>query len=116
MPDESDNVRLRTARPAPDCVVVTVLGEIDLVSAPELAVALEEYLDGTPSVVVDLTDVTFFGSLGLATLVRLTELAEAAGVRLALVPGPLVLRTMELTRTTEMFTVYDSVADARRPR
>jgi anti-sigma B factor antagonist len=112
----SEHVRLRIARPAPDCVVLTVLGEIDLVSAPELAAALEDYLDGTPCVVVDLTDVTFFGSLGLATLVRLTALAEAAGVRLALVPGPLVKRTMELTRTEEMFTVYDSVADARRHR
>ncbi|MFC4859330.1 STAS domain-containing protein [Actinophytocola glycyrrhizae] len=110
----SENVRLRIARPAPDCVVLTVFGEIDLVTAPELASALEDHLDGTPCVVVDLTDVTFFGSLGLATLVRLSTLAEANGVRLALVPGPLVLRTMELTRTEEMFFVYESVADARR--
>lgn len=110
----SDNVGLRVARPTPDCVVLTVLGEIDLVSAPELATALEEYLDGTPCVVVDMTDVTFFGSLGLATLVRLSALAESTGVRLALVPGPLVVRTMELTRTADMFTLYDSVADARR--
>jgi anti-sigma B factor antagonist len=112
----SENVALRVARPAPDCVVLTVLGEIDLVSAPELATAVEEYLDGTPHVVLDLTDVTFFGSLGLATLVRLTTLAESSGVRLALVPGPLVARTMELTRTTDMFTVFGSVADARRAR
>jgi anti-sigma B factor antagonist len=110
----SEQVRLRVARPAPDCVVLTVLGEIDLVTAPELAAALEDYLDGTPCVVVDLTDVTFFGSLGLATLVRLTGLAESSGVRLALVPGPLVRRTMELTRTEELFTVYESVAEARR--
>jgi len=110
----SEQVRLRVDRPTPDCVVLTVLGEIDLVTAPELAAALEDYLDGTPCVVVDLTDVTFFGSLGLATLVRLSALAEVADVRLALVPGPLVRRTMELTRTEEMFTVYESVADARR--
>lgn len=112
----SDNLELRVARPAPDCVVITVLGEIDLVTAPELTTALEDYLDGTPCVVVDLTDVTFFGSLGLATLVRLTALAESTGVRLALVPGPLVARTMELTRTTDIFTAYDSVADARRAK
>ncbi len=109
-----EHVRLRVARPSTDCVVLTVNGEIDLVSAPELATAFEEYLDGTPCVVVDLTDVTFFGSLGLATLVRMTALAESSGVRLALVPGPLVKRTMELTRTAELFTVYESVADARR--
>jgi anti-sigma B factor antagonist len=110
----SDDVGLRVAWPAPGCVVVTVLGEIDLATAPELETALGQYLGGTPLVVVDLTDVTFFGSLGLATLVRLTARAESAGVRLALVPGPLVLRTMELTMTAHLFTVHDSVAAARR--
>lgn len=109
----SEHIALRAARPSPDCVVLTVLGEIDLVTAPELAAAIEEHLDGTPSVVVDMTDVTFFGSLGLATLIRLTTLAEAKGTRLALVPGPLVRRTMDLTTTVDMFTLYDSVADAR---
>ncbi len=111
----SDPVQLHTARPAPDCVVLSVLGEIDLVTAPDLEAAVVEHLEGTACLVLDLTGISFFGSLGLATLIHTTSLAEARGVRLALVAGRLVTRTMELTRTTELFDVYGSVTDAIGP-
>ncbi len=108
----SDPVQLSTVRPAPDCVVLSVHGEIDLLTAPDLQAAVAEHLETAECLVVDLTGVSFFGSLGLATLIRAADRAAERGVRLALVAGPLVTRTMELTKTVEMFSFFASVDDA----
>jgi anti-sigma B factor antagonist len=109
----SDPVQLRTARPAPDCVVLSVSGEIDLATAPELESAIASELASRPArLVLDLTGVTFFGSLGLATLVRAAATADDHRAHLAVVAGRVVRRTMELTRTDRMFTMYVTVADA----
>ncbi len=107
-----DPVQLRTDRPAPDCVVLSVDGEVDLVTAPTLETAITEHLAAAPCLVIDLSAVTFFGSLGLATLISGMNQADDRGTRLLLVAGPRVRRTMELTKTAELFTVYDSVDDA----
>lgn len=109
-----DQVQLRTDRPAPNCVVLSVLGEIDLVTVPGLEAAIAEHVAAAPRLVLDLSGVTFFGSLGLAALMRGMTLAEERGTRLLLVIGIRVRRTMELTKTTEFFTVHDSVEEALR--
>ena len=109
----SDPVQLRTARPAPDCVVLFVLGEVDLVTAPELELAISRELAAAPArLVLDLSGVTFFGSLGLAALIRGTELAAAHEVRLVLVTNRFVRRTMELTTTEELFETYETLEAA----
>lgn len=107
-----DPVQLRTDRPAPNCVVLSVLGEIDLVTVPALETAIAEHVAAAPSLVLDLSGVTFFGSLGLAALMRGMTLAEERGTRLMLVVGVRVRRTMELTRTEELFIVHNSVEEA----
>lgn len=109
----SDPVQLRTARPTPDCVVLSVSGEIDLATAPELESTMLSELTARPArMVLDLSDVLFFGSLGLAALIRAASTAEEHQVRLALVAGRVVRRTMELTRTDRMFAMYVTVAEA----
>jgi anti-sigma B factor antagonist len=110
----SNPVELRTDRPAPNCVVLSVLGEIDLVTVPGLESAIAEHVAAAPCLVIDLSEVTFFGSLGLSALMRATTLAEDRGTRLLLVTGERVRRTMEVTKTAELFTVHESVADVLR--
>lgn len=110
----SNPVELRTERPAPNCVVLSVLGEIDLVTVPGLETAIAEHVAAAPCLVIDLSAVTFFGSLGLSALLRATTLAEDRGTRLLLVTGDRVRRTMEVTKTAELFTVHESVAAALR--
>ena len=112
----SNPVQLRTDRPAPNCVVLSVLGEIDLVTVPNLEAAIAEHVPAAPCLVIDLSEVTFFGSLGLSALMRAVTLAEDRGTRLLLVTGERVRRTMEVTQTAELFTVYDSVDEALRSR
>ena len=82
-----DPVQLRTERPVPNCVVLSVLGEIDLVTVPGLDAAIAEHVAAAPCLVLDLSGVTFFGSLGLAALIRAMTLAEERGTRLLLVAG-----------------------------
>jgi anti-anti-sigma factor len=109
----SNPVQLRTARPAPDCVVLSVAGEVDLATAPDLESAIAHELAAKPSrLVLDLSAVSFFGSLGLATLIRAASSADERGVRLALVAGRPVRRTMELTQTEQLFAMYVTVAEA----
>ena len=75
----SDPVQVRIARPAPDVVVLAVFGEIDIVTAPDLDAAVARALAApVRHLVVDLSGVTFFGSLGLATLIRTADARRAA--------------------------------------
>jgi anti-anti-sigma factor len=108
----SNPVELRTERPAPNCVVLSVLGEIDLVTVPGLEAAIAEHVAAAPCLVIDLSEVSFFGSLGLSALLRATTLAADRGTRLLLVTGQRVRRTMEVTQTAELFVMHDSVEDA----
>jgi anti-sigma B factor antagonist len=77
--------------------IVTVRGEIDLVTAPLLRDALE----GLGSrVTVDLRQVTFIDSTGLAVLIA--KKATDAGEFRIVADGPAVLRLFELTGLVDM--------------
>lgn len=108
----SNPVELRTDRPAPNCVVLSVLGEIDLVTVPGLESAIAEHVAAAPCLVIDLSGVTFFGSIGIAAIMRAMTQAEGRGTRLRIVAGARVLRTLEVTKTAEFFTLHDSVDQA----
>lgn len=87
-------------------------GEIDMNTAPVLAEEVGKAI-GPELVVVDLSDVTFFGSAGIAALLDAREQYEGAGSRLRLVAarGP-VPRSLEIAGVLELLPVYSSVADA----
>ena len=105
-----------TVCPAPPgAFVVAVHGEVDRSTTPLLRDRLLELLRPTcPHLVVDLTDVSFFGAAGLTVLVTVREAAETAGVRLCLVAGTrVVLRPLAITGLDELFDVCPDVAHAR---
>jgi anti-sigma B factor antagonist len=87
--------------------VVTVSGELDLTSSAALEEALEQ-LGGSepPSVILDLTDVDFMDSAGLAVVVRAHQRAESAGTPFALVSASAqVRRLLSVTGMDERMTV-----------
>ncbi|TWF82427.1 anti-anti-sigma factor [Pseudonocardia hierapolitana] len=100
--------------------VLTVSGEIDLVSGPLLRTALDEVIDAPDSsaltgVVLDLTAVTFLGSAGLAVLVDAHEHATQRGIALKIVidgPGSPVARAFQAAAIHEHLDVHSSVGDA----
>ena len=94
--------------------VVTVVGQADLHTAPDLRAVLGDVVDGgSRAVLVDLTGATFIDSMTLGVLLgALKRLASVDG-RLALViPDRHVRRVFEITSLDRVFTIVDSLPEA----
>ncbi|MFD5411856.1 STAS domain-containing protein [Streptomyces nojiriensis] len=86
--------------------VVTVSGEIDLVTSPILRDALEDALAGRPHCLeVDFTHVTFCDCAGLSALLRARAAAQQAGAAFVLVhvDAPTVIRLFDLAGAGPLF-------------
>jgi anti-sigma B factor antagonist len=94
--------------------VVSVMGEVDLATAP----ALEQTLlgvaeDRADEVIVDLTGCSFLDSNGLKALLATRARLERSNRRLALVlSNPNVLRIFQITQSDELFEFYPSLVAA----
>lgn len=98
------------------CAVVTVTGELDIATAPQLMKALDEAAaDGRTDIVVSLLGTRFIDSTGLTTLFRVHKTFEEGDRTFVLVCGPdnvEVLRVMDLMGFDEVFTTVATLADA----
>jgi anti-anti-sigma factor len=94
-------VKISTTAAAGTATVV-VVGEIDVVSAPELA----RTLDAAPAgdhLVVDLTAVTFLDSAGVRALYDQVDRQP----ELIVAPGAIILRILTLTGLCDVLTVRE---------
>ena len=92
---------------------LTVAGELDSYTVPALLDPLTTAVADRPFVVVlDLTAVTFFGSAALRCLLDSQLRATVAGVRLAVVGSPIVVRVLELTGTVPLLDVHATLRSA----
>ncbi|WP_165944540.1 STAS domain-containing protein [Saccharopolyspora terrae] len=93
---------------------VTATGEVELVNSPQLESVLNQALADKPDVLVlDLMDVTFLSSAGLAVLVRAHRDAEAVGTRFRVVAAnAATLRPIQLMGLDQEFDVYADREDA----
>lgn len=90
--------------------VVSVTGELDLATAPELERLLEEREQTGSTLVIDLSRVTFVDSSGVRVLVGQVRRAQETGARLTLVTeDPAVLRVLEITALTEVVSVHPTL-------
>jgi anti-anti-sigma factor len=93
--------------------VVTVTGEVDTFTAPELTLFLNEQLSAAWVVVVNLDGVEFLGSGGLSALFEVNELVTEQHRVLRLVcHSRIVNRALEATELGGRFTFADTVSDA----
>lgn len=93
--------------------VVTVTGEVDVVTAPDLADCLTTQLAAAQVVVVDLDGVRFLGSAGVAVLFEANELATRRGRELRLVsPSRTAKLALTVSGLGSCFTFADSVPTA----
>jgi anti-sigma B factor antagonist len=86
-------------RRTPDEAVLTLAGEIDMLTAGRLSTAIGEVLTEPPNrIVLDLGGVTFCDSQGLGTLVVLSRKASHAQSVLMLTNvGEFLLRVLDIT-------------------
>jgi anti-sigma B factor antagonist len=89
--------------------VLTLSGELDLASAPQLQRAFDRAeASGSRHVVVDLSGLEFIDSSGLRLLVAAHRRSRENGHRLSLLRGPrAVHHVFELTQTESLFEFDD---------
>jgi anti-anti-sigma factor len=89
--------------------VISLAGELDLASSPELEEKLARLEESEPTVlVIDLRELAFMDSTGLSVLVRAHKKAQERGQRFGLVRGShQVQRLLTLTGVAERFTVIE---------
>ncbi|MBM7773693.1 anti-sigma B factor antagonist [Actinokineospora baliensis] len=91
-------------------VVVSVVGQLDFGTTPELVRATEAVVAGGRPVVLDLGELSFCDSSGLSALVRLHKAAVAGGGALTLARlRPQVSATISATALDRLFTIADDV-------
>jgi anti-sigma B factor antagonist len=96
-------------------VILTVGGEVDLATAPQLHAKLVDLLEvGEASdILVDLTPVVFMGSTGLTVLLAAHQRAQAGGRSIRLVcPAGLVRRVFRVTGVEKVLAIHSSLAEA----
>ena len=86
-------------------MVIALNGELDLSSVPELESLLRELTSSDLGrILIDLGELTFMDSSGLALMIRTHQGALAGGHRLVLRPGShQVQRLFEMTGTLDRF-------------
>jgi anti-anti-sigma factor len=113
MPDtrtRHQTLRLRTAWPAPHAVRISARGELDSVTAPDLAALLADRLWAKPErVEVDLSEVDFLGVAGVRVLLHAALQAGQTGTELLVVAGsnPVVRRALRVTGAGHRLTLRE---------
>jgi anti-sigma B factor antagonist len=105
---------VKTAQLEGDTFVVSVTGEADMQTAPQIERELNDVLQlGGRSVAVDLVEVGFIDSTALRILLRFQPLFRARGGELVLVSDDRrVLRTFEITGLDRVFRIERRLGEA----
>ena len=97
--------------------IVDVSGDIDLASSPEVRKALlHEVRDNrSPRVVLNLSEVRYIDSSGVASLVESLKASRDIGSRFILIglSGP-AREVLQLSRLLKVFEIYDTEVEALR--
>jgi anti-anti-sigma factor len=98
-----------TSRATGGEVVVSVFGEVDMATAPELMAAVRAALDVDEQVVLDLANMTFIDSQGLRVLIDAYTRAQAGRAARVVLrsPRPQARRVLEVTGLDEFLTIED---------
>lgn len=112
-PEVGEVIRFDVVEHGEGARVVHVVGEVDTLTAPLLRAQLDEQIAAASLVVLDLSDVSFLGSAGLAVLVAAKDDAERREHRLRLVCGSrIVTRALQATGLLGLFDTADGVTEA----
>ena len=94
--------------------IVAVSGEVDLSWSAELRGAILEAVKGHDAVLVDLSEVAYIDSSGIAALVEGYQTAKAGNVRFGLLSiSPPVRAVLELARLDQVFPLFADLDAAR---
>ena len=106
---------LVVAEPIDGVVVISIIGELDMASAPRLRTELVGIVaaEATPLVVLDLAGVDLLDPTGLGVIFDGVKRSRLGGGDLALARAePQVQQDLDLMRVSEILPLYESVDDA----
>ncbi|MQY17311.1 STAS domain-containing protein [Nocardia macrotermitis] len=96
-----------------EATVLTVAGEVDLATAPALENAIEATLGSKPPVVIiDLTQVSFLASAGMAALVGAHKRAGETTRIMVVADGPATGRQLKVTGLDKVFAMHTTLDGA----
>lgn len=95
--------------------VLSLQGRLDHASADALQAAASTAIDeGCRALIIEMTDVDFIASVGIRALIRPSQAIAKLGGKLAVTDlKPQMRDFFKLTGLDQMFTVFDSVQQAR---
>lgn len=95
--------------------VISLAGEVDMYYSPQARKQILRALKDSQPVLVDLTDVQYIDSSGVASLVEGFQLARNENLEFALVGvSEPAMRVLKLARLDQVFPIYDSVSERIR--
>jgi len=116
MSDDIDKLQpvIRGIKHEGSAIVLELGGEIDMKSSVKVKDKFKEiYRDKPPVLVVDMTEVEFMDSSGLATLVGVLKWCRLNGSELRLAGLSTGVRNVfDICRLESIFQIYDSRAEA----
>lgn len=88
-------------------VLVSVTGELDMTTAPQLTESVDAVMEGSPRrIVIDLSDVGFLASAGMSVLLDTHARVDDGASFGVVADGPHTGRPLELVGLDGTFTVY----------
>lgn len=93
-------------------ILITVSGEIDAATGPEVFAAVEARLRGYRQLVLDLSQVEFFGTAGYSELHRVHSHCARSTVGWVLVAGAEVQRLLRLCDPEGIFPIAANIVSA----
>ena len=87
-------------------------GDVDLEHSPKAREVLLQGIEQGSPVFVELSQVSYIDSSGVASLVEAFQLAKQKGSRFALVAvNPAALRVLQLARLDKVFVIYETLEE-----
>jgi len=111
---DTDDIQVRQ-EPTNGGMILVPIGEIDLSRAPSLRHHLSTALDERPDrLIIDLSEVPYMDSSGVATFVEAMQLARKNGAKLILCGLQDRVRSIfEIARLDTVFTILNDTEEAR---
>ena len=92
--------------------VVSFEGDVDLEHSPTAREVLLDCVAKERDVFVDLSEVSYIDSSGVASLVEAFQTSKKAGSAFGLVSvNPAAMRVLELARLDKVFTIHETLAE-----
>jgi anti-sigma B factor antagonist len=93
--------------------IVALSGDVDLQTSPAVRQGLLECMEKHDQVIVDMSQVNYIDSSGVASLVEAFQVSRKKGSSFALAHvSTAAMRVLNLARLDKVFTIFDSIEDA----